>query len=102
MFSQPGYTLTHVIIQLQSRGFDYDFKLREQGLYCVQSHCYLDKSILTVEECYHFPKSRFNKSGVIIYGISSMDQELKGILLYHPVAALAVRDTGWSVHSLLS
>jgi hypothetical protein len=81
MFSQAVHTPADVIIQLQSRGFEYDFLLEEKGLYCVQSRDHLEKKEYTIEECYHFPKSSVNDSFAVIYGISCTGQLQKGILL---------------------
>jgi hypothetical protein len=81
MFSQAVHTPAEVIIQLQSRGFEYDFLLEEKGLYCVQSHDHLAKKEYTIEECYHFPESSVNDSFAVIYGISCTGQLQKGILL---------------------
>jgi len=81
MLSQAGHTPAEIIIQLQSRGFEYDFLLEEQGLYCIQSRDHLQKKEYTIEECYHFPESSVNDSFAVIYGISCTGQLQKGILL---------------------
>jgi hypothetical protein len=81
MFPQTNHTPASAIIHLHSRGFEYDFQLQEQGLYCVQSHSHFLKKDYTIEECYHFPASGLNDSLAIIYGIHCTKQRMKGILL---------------------
>jgi hypothetical protein len=81
MFPVSNHTPAEAIIHLHSLGFEYDFQLEAEGLYCVQSQHHFLKRDYTIEACYHFPESGINDSLAIVYGIHCPKQRLKGILL---------------------
>jgi len=69
------------IIDLQKRGYDQDFILANENLYCLQGGDIIFPDNFEVIETYRFEgKSKF-KDNYVIYAIRAIHEDLKGILM---------------------
>ena len=73
-------TLTEAIQDLQSRGYNRDFNLRETCIECSQSGTQLSPSDFEITETYHFDGSTDVDDEVVLYAIESTTG-LKGTLV---------------------
>lgn len=78
--SNYAHRMSEIIISLHQKGYVLDFTQDEQQQYfCVQNDHKLPCQLVAIEEEYH----HLNNAGIPIhiYGISCMDNGLKGILI---------------------
>ena len=73
-------TLTEAIKDLQDRGYQRDFNLRENCIECGQSGTQLSPEEFEITETYHFDGSTDVDDEVVLYVIES-HTGLKGILI---------------------
>lgn len=73
-------TLTEAIKDLQARGYNRDFNLRESCIECSQSGTQLSADDFEITETYHFDGSTDVDDEVVLYAIES-NTGLKGTLV---------------------
>jgi hypothetical protein len=69
------------IIDLQKRGYDHDFVLGKEFLFCVQKSEWLFPDDFEIVAAYHFRNEHARKRRRIIFAISSVNCDHKGILM---------------------
>jgi hypothetical protein len=69
---------TDAIIDLQERGYDHDFILKNEYIHCVQQSQSICPDDFEVAEAYRFEGKSDN---CIIYAIRSLNNDIKGILM---------------------
>jgi hypothetical protein len=75
------FTVIDAISDLQARGFFLDFSIIGNQLLCAQEQCYLRADEVVVLEMYRFRSEGNLRDETEVYGIESVGQSLKGILL---------------------
>jgi hypothetical protein len=75
------YTIVDAIMDLQERGFIFDFSLISSKLFFAQEQCYLEPKEFDVLEKYHFYPRGHTRQWTDVYAIESTTRPLKGILL---------------------
>jgi hypothetical protein len=69
------------IIDLQQRSYDLDFILNNENLLCVQ-HCEpITPDDFEITEVHHFQDRSGPKENYVICAVTSVHQDLKGILM---------------------
>ena len=73
------------IIGLQQRGYDLDFIVKGEYLFCPQQNELISPDEFEVTETYLFGQHDDKIDTYVIYGIRSLQTDLKGILMtsYH-------------------
>ena len=74
-------TIVDAIVDLQVRGYLFDFSLLRNRLFCVQQKCCFRLEDFDVLEKYSFQTDDFPGKKTIVYGIELLSYGLKGILL---------------------
>jgi hypothetical protein len=72
---------TQAIIDLQKRGYDHDFILSSEFIFCVQKSEWLFPDDFEIAAAYSFEDDDPGKDKRIIFAISSVNSDLKGILM---------------------
>lgn len=70
-----------LIIDLQSRGYDQDFILENEGILNIQQSEFLPPDEFEITETHHLPGAAAYKDNFIIYGVKSVHSDIKGILV---------------------
>jgi hypothetical protein len=83
-----------VIIDLQSRGYDRDFIIKDEYLVCIQTMQRICPDDFEVMETYRFDGRDRACDNYVIYAVRSVDNEQKGILM----ASYCAFSKGLSVH----
>ena len=79
-----AYASQHeVVIDLHERGFSQDFEFAEGGIRWVQQNAVLQIPDCSVVEFYSMPSGSGTETDVVILGIVSFSQLIKGILIQH-------------------
>jgi hypothetical protein len=87
-------TKAEIIIDLQQRGYDNDFILKDEGVLYLQQNELINPDGFEIAETYHFDRGPHLKDNFIIYAIREINSDIKGILM-----ASYVRLTdGMSIH----
>jgi hypothetical protein len=73
--------IAEVIIDLQLRGYDQDFVIKNEHILCVQDSELISPDDFEVIDAYKFEGAKRLKDNYVIYAIRSMHNDLKGILL---------------------
>jgi hypothetical protein len=85
------------ILDLQQRGYDQDFILAKENIYCIQRGNFFPPDNFEVTESYRFESKSRLKDSDIIYAIRSVRDGLKGILMIsHSALAQGVSINLWS------
>ena len=74
-------TKTEAIIDLQERGYDHDFILKNECIHCVQRSQLICPDDFEVIEAYRFEGKRRMCDNYIIYAIKILNNDTKGILM---------------------
>lgn len=74
-------TIVDAIIDLQTRGYLFDFSLLDNKLFCAQQKCFFGLEDFDVLEKYSFQPDNPAGKKTTVYGIESLSFGLKGILL---------------------
>jgi hypothetical protein len=74
-------TIVDAIVDLQIRGFLFDFSFLRNKLFCAQQKCFFSIEDFDVLEKYSFQSDGVPGKKTIVYGIESLSYGLKGILL---------------------
>ncbi|NCD71499.1 phosphoribosylpyrophosphate synthetase [Mucilaginibacter agri] len=74
-------TKTEAIIALQERGYDQDFVLKDEYLFYVQQSELMKPDDFEITETYRFEGHRRLCDNYVIYGICTVDSDIKGILM---------------------
>jgi hypothetical protein len=74
-------TIVDAIIDLQTRGYLFDFSPLRNKLFCAQQKCFFDPEDFDVLEKHSFQSDALPGKGTIVYGIESLSYGLRGILL---------------------
>jgi hypothetical protein len=69
------------IIDLQRRGYDQDFILAEENILCLQRGDYIPPDAFEIIETHRFDGKARLRDNYVIYGIRSLQDDLKGILM---------------------
>ncbi len=81
MFTANYYTMIlDTIIDLQSRGFNADFSLLGNQLFCAQTKSFFDGDQFDVIEVYSFDNEISSKEEATVYAIECFTNTIKGIL----------------------
>ena len=83
-----------VIIDLQSRGYDRDFIIKDEYLVCIQTMQRMCPDDFEIIESYRFDGKDRSCDNYVVYAIRSVDDELKGILM----ASYCAFSRGLSIH----
>ncbi|QEM03738.1 phosphoribosylpyrophosphate synthetase [Mucilaginibacter rubeus] len=82
------------IIDLQKKGYEFDYVLKSENLLCVQNRELLNPDDFEIVETHLFEREAVNDRGCVIYAIASMHNGLKGILMI----AFNTFTNGLSIH----
>lgn len=74
-------TKTEAIIDLQKRGYDQDFILKDEYLFYVQQSELIEPDEFEITETYRFEGKRRSCDNYVIYGISGINKDIRGILM---------------------
>ena len=74
-------TKTEVIIALQERGYDQDFVLKDEYLFYVQQSELIKPDDFEITETYRFGGKRRLDDNYIIYAVTGVNEDFKGILM---------------------
>lgn len=74
-------TIVDAIVDLQTRGFSFDFTFLRNKLFCAQQKRFFGLNDFAVLEQYSFQADDVLGKRTIVYGIESLSFGLKGILL---------------------
>ena len=74
-------TMTEAISDLQKRGYTLDFNLANEFLECKQNSCKLRADEFEIDEVYRFEGETDPGDENIVYGISSLNDNSRGILV---------------------
>jgi len=69
------------IIDLQKRGYDQDFILDDENIYCLQRGDIIFPDNFEVTETYRFKSKSNLEDNDVIYAIRAIHEDLKGILM---------------------
>ncbi|HEY4195054.1 MAG TPA: hypothetical protein VGM63_05940 [Mucilaginibacter sp.] len=69
------------IIDLQNRGYDQDFIIASENIYCIQRGDSLPPDGFEITETYRFDKQSRTVDKDVIYAIRSLNDDLRGILM---------------------
>jgi hypothetical protein len=69
------------IIDLQQRGYELDFIMKGEFLFCPQQNRLISPDEFEVTETYQFKENKGKVDMCVIYGIQSLQTDLKGILM---------------------
>ena len=84
---------TELIIDLQERGYDQDFIIQNEGILYIQQNELFPPEEFEIIETHRF-ESRFRNDDFIIYAISVIHGDIKGILM----TPLSTYNKGISLH----
>lgn len=85
---------TALIIDLQNRGYDQDFILKNEGIFNLQQNEVLPPEEFEITETYIPPAGSKPGKNLIIYAIHAVHSDLKGIL----AISYAACERGMSIH----
>ena len=74
-------TKTEAIIDLQKKGYDQDFTLKSEGIFCIQQNEFIRPEEFEITATYRFEDKRRRYDNCIIYAIRSVENNLRGILM---------------------
>ncbi len=74
-------TKAEAIIDLQERGYDQDFTLKDEYLFYVQQNELIEPDDFEITETYRFEGKRRSCDNYVIYGISGINKDIRGILM---------------------
>jgi hypothetical protein len=78
------YTVKYeAVIDLHERGFSEDFKLVSNDLLWVQEKKIIPAGDFSIREYHHFYDDISKRTGIIIFGVEALYQNIKGILINH-------------------
>lgn len=86
--------IAEAIIDLQLRGFDQDFVIKNEHILCVQDSELISPDDFEVIDTYKFDGAKRQRDNYVIYAIRSMHNNLKGILL----TSYSTFNKGLSIH----
>ena len=72
---------TEAIIDLQERGYDHDFILKNEHIQCVQQSQSICPDDFEVIEVIRFDGKRRMRDNYLIYAIKLLNNDVKGILM---------------------
>jgi hypothetical protein len=72
---------TKAIIDLQNRGYDQDFILADENIFCLQRGELIPPDSFEITEIHRFDGKSSMKDNYVIYGIRSIQDDIKGILM---------------------
>jgi hypothetical protein len=72
---------TEAIIDLQERGYIYDFILQKENIYCVQQGELFCPDAFEIMEAYRIDGKKRMRDNYIVYAVWSLNSDLKGILM---------------------
>lgn len=81
MYQADNLSIVNTIVDLQSRGFNYDFCFVNDKLFCAQQKQFLSEDEFNILEMYRFPCYDKLMHETVIYGLESLQYVMKGILL---------------------
>lgn len=87
-------TKAEVIIDLQERGYDNDFILRNEGVLCVQQNELINPDAFEITETYRFDGQPRPCDNFIIYAVRESNSDIRGILM----ASYVTLTKGMSIH----
>jgi len=73
--------IADIIINLQARGFNYDFSITCNQLICLQEELCLKPCEFEITEMHYFRKTRQTQQEKMLFAISAVEYCIKGILL---------------------
>jgi hypothetical protein len=74
-------TIVDAIVDLQSRGYLFDFSLLRNKLFCAQKKCFFSLDEFDILEKYSFQTGQLPGKKTVVYGVELLSYGLKGILL---------------------
>src|SRR3569623_654156 len=73
--------IAEAIIDLQLRGYDQDFVIKNEHILCVQDSELISPDDFEVIGAYKFERSKRLRDNYVVYAIRSIHNDLKGILM---------------------
>ena len=70
-----------LIIDLQNRGYDRDFIIKNEGILCIQENDFIHPDGFEIVETHHFENRSGSGDHFVIYAISLLNSGAKGILM---------------------
>jgi hypothetical protein len=74
-------TIVDAIVDLQTRGYLFDFSFLRDKLFCAQQKCFFEPEDFDILEKHSFESGDAPRKKTTVYGIESLSYGLKGILL---------------------
>ncbi|RYU95103.1 phosphoribosylpyrophosphate synthetase [Emticicia agri] len=74
-------TSADAINALVGKGYDHNFNLKDEVLYCHTNHTSLQPDEFQIDEVYRFEGETNPDDEVIVYAISSTSENIKGVLI---------------------
>lgn len=74
-------TLTEALADLKNRGFNTDFNLAFDNIKCAETGVCLSPSQFEIVENYRFEGDSDPGDEAILFGVSSLDGNMKGVLV---------------------
>jgi hypothetical protein len=72
---------SQAIIGLQEKGYDLDFILKDEHLLCLQERDLINPDEFEIAETHKFKEKDEFAETFVVYGIRSLQRDMKGILL---------------------
>jgi hypothetical protein len=94
MMNNSYTTKAEAIIDLQERGYDYDFILKNEYIICIQQSETICPDDFEITEAYRFDGAPRMSDNYIIYAVRSLNHDLNGILM----ASYSTLTKGLSIH----
>ena len=88
------HSKTEAIIGLQERGYDFDFILKNECIDCVQGSQPICPDDFEIIEAYHFDGKNRMCDNYVIYAITLINNDMKGILM----TSYSALTKGLSIH----
>ncbi|HEY4286695.1 MAG TPA: hypothetical protein VGN00_06305 [Puia sp.] len=85
MSKKGNQNIVDAIVDLQTRGYSSDFIVMDNQLFCAQQKIFLHHDEFDINEVYSFQPSQ-SREETVLYGITSEQHAIKGILLTQPSA----------------
>lgn len=74
-------TLSEAINELSKKGYTYNFNLKHDCIYCADNDMQLEPDEFEIDEVHRFQQMSDVDDESILYAISSMQNNIKGLLV---------------------
>ncbi|MBR9915583.1 MAG: phosphoribosylpyrophosphate synthetase [Algicola sp.] len=74
-------TLSEAINDLTKKGYTYNFNIKKDFIECTENQCQLKPEEFNIDEKHRFQEMSDVDNESVLYAISSIDGDLKGLLV---------------------